>query len=484
MKKIVILIFLIITILTIPKVEAVSVRKVETGYYYTRFDPDGTRNSDKFNLHYIDDKIVYCIEPGVKLGEDYNVDELYNIPYESKLRILLAAYYGYNYQNNKHIYYALATQSIIWKEITGKYPVFSTQLFEKGSKINLDDYISLINSKINKFVHIPDIVPTKEILVGSSVIFKDNNNVLEAYNISKYDPNIDPLQGNLFNIYFTEAGNFNLKLTRIKDYDSNYKVYVDSDKQKLLMPGNIPELDYEKTFEVKKINVHFKILDFETNEEIHGVTLKFDDDYIKDTDTYVIDKYSIPTINFVSVPDGYEFNDDEYKYKNFSSSNVTLTFKLQPIYNDYVINKTYDEVNPEENAIFELINNDTNKLQGVYYTNKDGIFNLHLRYGTYTLNQLKGIEGYNLVSYIIYNTQPKTSTIKTIKLNDEKILNNNEEFNKNIIIEENNNSNENEVNINNENYTQNLVQTGNSISLLSFILFPIICLLRKKIIAI
>ena len=78
MKKIVILIFLIITILTIPKVEAVSVRKVETGYYYTRFDPDGTRNSDKFNLHYIDDKIVYCILGNVFLCRKQNITEFFS----------------------------------------------------------------------------------------------------------------------------------------------------------------------------------------------------------------------------------------------------------------------------------------------------------------------------------------------------------------------------------------------------------------------
>lgn len=485
MKKIIILIFSIfISLILIPEVKAVSVTKVATDYYYTRYDPDGTRNSDRFNLHYIDDKIVYCIEPGVKLGTDYNIDDSYNIPYENKLRILLAAHYGYFYQNNKDYRYALATQSIIWKEITGKYPVFSTKLFEQGDVLDLTYFITQINNNIKRYINTPNILPNKDIIVGNVIDFEDKNNVLEAYDISSYDSNIDPLQGNKFQIYFTKSGDFNFKISRNKYYDSNYKVYTDSNKQKLLMPGNIPELDYETTFYVKPLNIHFKIIDSETKEEIHDVTLKVNDSIIKDTDTYTLNEYKISHINFVSVPDKYILNNKDYTSDNFGSSDITIKLKLEPFYNDYIINKTYDDIYPEENAIFELINNDSKKLEGVYYTDSNGTFKLHLKYGNYTLNQLKGIEGYTLVSKNINNTHPNLNKNSfTINLNDEKIIH--EETSNKINNEILNNDEEEKVDIIDHPYTQEIVSTGNNISLLLVLfLFTSIYLLNKKIIAI
>ena len=95
MKKIVILIFLITTILAIPKVEAKEVTRVKNNYYYTRYHPNGVKYSDQDYSYYIDDKIVYCIEPGVRLGSDYSELDNYHIPYENKLWILLAAHFGY-----------------------------------------------------------------------------------------------------------------------------------------------------------------------------------------------------------------------------------------------------------------------------------------------------------------------------------------------------------------------------------------------------
>ena len=485
MKKIVILIFLITTILAIPKVEAKEVTRVKNNYYYTRYHPNGVKYSDQDYSYYIDDKIVYCIEPGVRLGNDYSELDNYDIPYEKKLRILLAAHFGYMYENRKDYRYAMATQSIIWKEILGTYPVYSTKLWEQGEILDLSYYIKTIENSINKYEKKLNLITNEDIIVGKTITFEDTSNVVSNYDLSEYGDS-DSLLGHLVHVRYDTAGNHTLSIKSKRYYKYNYKVYGDSDHQHLLMPGDIPELDYEETIYVNPITLKFKTIDSETKEEIDNVTLDVDGKTIKNNEEYIIDYYHVTKFSIKEVPDGYILNDNIRTTENFGQKEYTITLSINPIYNDFKVHKTYDEVNPEEDAIFELINNDTNKLQGVYFTNKDGNFDLHLRYGTYTLNQLKGIEGYNLVSYIIYNTQPKTRIIKTINLNDEKILNNDiEKIIEDIIIEENKISDENEVNITDENYTQNLVQTGNDISFLSFIiLFPIICLLRKKIIAI
>ncbi|MCR5482949.1 MAG: hypothetical protein K6E99_00855 [Bacilli bacterium] len=478
MKKIVILIFLVILILTIPKVDAMEVTRVKNDYYYTRYHPNGVKYSDQDYSYYIDGKIVYCIEPGVKLGSDYSELDNYDIPYENKLRIILAAHFGYMYENRKAYKYAMATQSIIWKEILGTYPVYSTKLWEKGEILDLSYYIKNIENSINRFEKKLNLVTKDDIIVGKTLTFEDINDTISNYDISDYNDS-DPLLGNLVHVRYDTAGPQTLSIKSKRYYKSNYKVYGDANHQHLLMPGDIPELDYEKTIIVNPITVKFKIIDSETKEEVNNVTLEVDGKTIKNNEKYIINYYHVLDISIKEVPEGYILDESIKNSENYSQKEYTIKLSIDPIYNDYKVHKTYDEVNPEENAIFELINNDTEKLHGVYFTNKDGDFDLHLRYGNYTLNQLKGIEGYNLVSYIIYNTQPKTRTVKTINLNDEKILDNNKEK----LIEEK--PEQNEVNITDEQEPLELVQTGKDYSQLSFILyFLLICLLRKKIIAI
>ena len=117
-----------------------------------------------------------------------------------------------------------------------------------------------------------------------------------------------------------------------------------------------------------------------------------------------------------------------------------------------------------------------NDILDVYKTNKEGILNLSLRYGTYTLNQIKGIEGYTLVSTTIDNTKMNnTKAPNIIRLNDEKILDNN------LLVD---NIDEETLSFTNSNNPNNLIQTGIYNTLFLFIFFSLICLLTKKIIAI
>ncbi len=472
MKKIVILIFLIILILTIPKVNAKEVTRVSNNYYYTRYHPNGIRYSDQDYSYFIDGKIVYCIEPGVRLGSDYSELDNYDIPYENKLRILLAAHYGYMYQNRNNYRYRIATQSIIWKEILGTFPVYSTELWEKGEILDLSYYINIIEADINNHIKKPQLVPIGEPIVGKKITIEDKKRVLSYYDTTGY--NVNSL-GQYMDVTFNKSGYNKITLKRKRDYNDNYKVYGDADHQHLLMAGNIPELDFEDSIYVNPVKLKFKVIDSETKEEINGVTLNINNTTIKNDETYTIYDYHSCNVSIKEVPEGYILDDSIIKLKKYEQIENTIIISINPIYNDYLVHKTYDINTPEENAIFDLINNDTEEIIGTYETDSNGEFNLHLKYGNYTLNQTKGIEGYNLVSFIINNTQPKTRNVNTINLNDEKILNNDDEE---INLET-------EVNITDKTYTHMLVQTGNDISLLSLILlFPIICLLRKKIIAI
>ncbi|MBQ7240514.1 MAG: Cys-Gln thioester bond-forming surface protein [Bacilli bacterium] len=472
MKKIILLIFsLTIILLSIQVVKAESVTRVMNDYYYLRTHPDGTRFSDRDYTYYINGKVVYCIEPGVRLGSDYSVLDNYNIPYENKLRILLAAQGGYLHNNHNDFRFAIATQSIIWQEILGTETIYSTELWGKGEILDLTYFKSVIYGYIENKIKQPNLINLNDIIVGNPTKFNDKNGSLGNYDISIFTPHL---------IYqslektFDEFGYHTIKLDRKPEYNYNYKIYGDSNHQHLLMPGDIPELNYSKEIYVNPITYNFKIIDSETKNEVDGVTLKVNDTIISNKDSYIL-YYNEPlNVNIESVPDGYNLNESIETYKIYNELNHTIVLSIDPIYNDYIINKTYDDIYPEENAIFELINDKNNNLQGVYTTNSDGKFNLHLKYGNYTLNQLKGIDGYKLISYKINNSKPNSQNTFTINLNDEKIIN-----------EEKISNNNDQVYIIDDSFAQYLVSTGNKIPIIILLLiFPLICLLTKKIIVI
>ena len=472
MKKIILLIFSItIILLSIQTVKAESVTRVMNDYYYLRTHPDGTRYSDRDYTYFIDGKVVYCIEPGVRLGSDYSVLDNYNIPYENKLRILLAAQGGYMFNNHNDFRFAIATQSIIWQEILGTETIYSTELWGKGEILDLTYFKSVIYGYIENKIKQPNLINLNDIIVGNPTKFDDKNGSLGNYDISIFTPY--PIYQSLEKT-FDEFGYHTIKLDRKPEYNYNYKVYGDSNHQHLLMPGDIPELNYSKEIYVNPITYNFKIIDSETNNEVNDVTLKVNNEIINNKDSYVL-YYNEPlNVNIESVPDGYSFDKSIKTYKIYNELNHTIVLSIDPIYNDYIINKTYDEIYPEENAIFELINDKNNNLQGVYTTNSDGKFNLHLKYGNYTLNQLKGIDGYKLISYKINNSKPNSRNTFTINLNDEKIIN-----------EEKISNNNDQVDIIDDSFAQYLVSTGSNIpTIILLLIFPLICLLTKKIIVI
>ena len=474
MKKIVIIILIsIMSFSIIPKVKAYEVVKNYTDYYFTRYNSDGTSFSDKATLYYINGNPVFCIEPGKKLGSSYSIDENYNLNYKNKIRILLAAYYGYMYGNNRDYRFGLATQSIIWKEILGSYPVYSTELFGQGEVINLGYFISVIEGLIDSHEKTMNLVTDDDIVIGASVRFEDLNKAVRDY--TSNDIRINSINGHIMNIIFETVGERTLYFKRKDDYSENYKIFTSGDNQALLMAGNIRELDYRKTVDVKPINVTFTCKDSITKENINNATISINDEIIDCNSTYVINDLRPITYKINSVPEGYILNDKINFYDNYKKENVNVKIYIDPIINEYTVYKTYDEDTPEENAIFELLDSD-NKTINVYKTDKEGKFNLELRYGIYTLNQLKGIEGYSLVNTSIDNTKEnnKKETL-IIRLNDEKILNNDS------LVDT-----INEVSLFNDSNTNPtyLIQTGKENTLLLLIILSLICLLSKKVIAI
>ena len=63
---------------------------------------------------------------------------------------------------------------------------------------------------------------------------------------------------------------------------------------------------------------------------------------------------------------------------------------------------------PEEGAVFEVYNADTNELVETVTTDKDGKFTLTTGYGTYRIHQIKGQEGYDFVKDYTFTVDGST----------------------------------------------------------------------------
>ena len=112
----------------------------KSGYFWTRTSPSESAHSWYTQDYYFGDRVAYCIEPGVPEGtNNYTVGDMSNTNYsnEQKIKMLLIAYYGYDYPNHQTLNYRLATQALLWEQ-TGNYSVsYSTQRWGAGTNIDL-----------------------------------------------------------------------------------------------------------------------------------------------------------------------------------------------------------------------------------------------------------------------------------------------------------------------------------------------------------
>lgn len=231
---------------------------------YSFVDTTGHHGNFQHFKRISDGKTAYCIEPGVSLGKDvYN--GYYDFSYEEMLsfvslskeqleRISLYAYFGYGYKGHTGNDWIVATQSLIWKEagrnfqFTSRYNpsdpykyVISTPSEIKSHmeeiKRLVSDYLST-PSFSNSFVKIPY---RQEYRLGNLNGFTVTNCENCTYSIYNNELVITP---NSF-----KSGNVSLE-KKLNFWEGSFIVYASSVGQDLLVPGNIPSLKTNVSFEV------------------------------------------------------------------------------------------------------------------------------------------------------------------------------------------------------------------------------------------
>ncbi len=202
---------------------------------------NGELKSNIVTFFQMKDRIAYCIEPGVAIDEklydiytDWNIT---NMSDELKEYIEKVGYYGYEYPGHNTNYYYIAAQELIWKAVRPDIDViWTTEKNLGGAVIDITKEKKEILNLVNNHFLVPSFSSQKIVdFVGKEIILKDENNVLDYYDISTSKNHVIIKEGNTLKIKLNEnkVDDEKIIMTR-KYYDkAPLLVYSRGDSQKL-----------------------------------------------------------------------------------------------------------------------------------------------------------------------------------------------------------------------------------------------------------
>ena len=380
MKKSIYIFLIILFISVCGKVKASTVVNTPLEYYFTFVSDVGRNFSDKMSYYEIDNKTAYCIEPGVKLGSEYNsLSDLSNLFSDKKRRLEQLSYYGYGYENHTDIMYYYATQALIWDEllIDKSGTVISTESFKKGTIIDISSYKEEIEKTINTHNKKISFIGNYSSFLNTITVYNDFTGLLKYYDVI-YDNSLFDIKVNKRNISVLplKYGNHSIELKEKGIYLSNYNIYKDDTYQDFLTVGNIPFDTYKMNINVdggsltinkkdknKDINLSnstYEVFDITNNYKVTEITTDENGMGYYFNQLGVADYY----LQEIKAPDGYQLDDTKY-YFSISSNNKEFNIVLydDPIIENVVIDEI-DEVKPRK--MNNIIIDDSNNIDDVY----------------------------------------------------------------------------------------------------------------------
>jgi len=438
MKKILfLLLFVFVGFLEVSALETSSqFKSIFIGYYHY-VDEQGKFGDFEIFKRISDEKIAYCIEPGVPLSDGVYLGfgELSNNELANKVGlsskdlndISLYSYYGYGYQNHKETAWIVATQVRIW-EILGRKIQFTSRNSEANpfqyvidTPSEIKNMMAELDSLVSKHKEKPSFDSEKfSVPLGDTHTIQDSS--LEGYHLVN-PTNEVILKDNKISI--TPKNNTEVEIFLEKEnayWSSTFLVYAHPIGQNLILTGNVPKdqihFYYEGiagSFEMQKFDEETKSCNPSLENAIYGI---YSDTGILVTKLTISNcrasYHNLALGNYyiqeIKAPTGYELDTKKYPFsitKESISKKVSLTvfdkrkkIALQ-IHKDYV-----EDVNvflPEENATFDVLSS-FNKVVATIKTDKNGNASVTLPYGTYTVIQKSGKYNYKL-------SDPQTITI-------------------------------------------------------------------------
>ncbi len=197
---------------------------------------NGQNYSGPIGYAYLEGRMVYCINPYIGSGVEYERDDsiLSKFSADDLDYLSLVAHYGVK-EKDQHPYYYLASQELIWRRVTGDNEVsFTTEYKEKGDKINITDYKNIIEDNVKREIEGPKF-ETKEIQgnVFSTITLIDKNSVLEGYQVINNSNHQVTIEGQLLTIKILDDKEAEIEL--IRNIDGNRMGFTSPNGQDLAL---------------------------------------------------------------------------------------------------------------------------------------------------------------------------------------------------------------------------------------------------------
>jgi hypothetical protein len=402
------------------------------GYHYKNGEMWGYVN---LPFRYADGKLVYCIEPDIKITTyDYITYDFNRSGYseETRKQMELISYYGYKYDGHDSLKYYIATQDLLWRFFGYTDDIRWTTGGEYGEEIDISTEKNEILNLISKH----NVLPTfnnsvNEVNVNESIELIDNNYMLSNYDI-EYSSDIEVIKdNNKLIITPKKQGEYIINFIHKKNYDFNTYLYdnFNTSTQSLAIFGAPELINGSIKILSNKIEVDFNKKDEETKELITDLGNKIkiknlDDNTYTDIfefndgklslslkeGNYLIEEVS--SSNSYSINEGLEFSiskDDTYKEIDFFNKKVKCEITVFSISGDIKLDSDFEVYDLEGNLIYK--GRTTN-----------GEERIELEYGNYIIKEISVPSGYKLDENEISLEVNDKSCTSRVTFNNDKVI--------------------------------------------------------------
>lgn len=342
----------------------VGVKALEPTLYYqeniysNRVGAENKIWSGKMAFIFMNNQIVYCLDPYLVVGNNYSVNSNYNISKSDLEYYSIVAYYGYNSTNRSSIYYYMAAQELIWEHMIGKGNVFwTTGQYNAGDRIDISRYKREIENDINAFYLEPTLNNIYYLNSFKTLNLNDSNNVLSKYSMTNNSNSYILKNDNNLSIFMNDKEKAEVSLKRKISNNIPTIFYQSSGSQTLGQFGTNIEKEKKITFYLGQYEtrVYLNFYDKNTNQKIEDLSFSFCDLDImpeKSEEGYIIDNMKEGTYTLCDISEPYRKDDLSFKIDKDDFSETTyINFYLLP-------NKK--ELSPVEPLLDEKILDDKN----------------------------------------------------------------------------------------------------------------------------
>lgn len=376
-----------------------------------------------------DNSFAYCIEPGKSIDESkiltgYDINQATNANLTSQQweRIKLLSFYGYGYDGHMDIKWYVITQFMIWQTNNLGYDIYFTDKLNGNRIEKYTDEMVELDNLVNSHYTFPKFQEKEfKLFWGETKQFEDKNNVLNKFNVENGSDIESFKNNNIINITSKNYGeSYIIFQKQEKRFFRKHIIYVDSNNQDLLIPGDLDNLTYRMVINMDYGSLSLRKLDYDTksNEIKHEGSLENAEYGLYNYSGELLEiQYTNKNgiINFntkldsnkyyvqeISSSKGYNLDDSKYYFDiNKDNYKISINVYEKVIKEDFEIIKVLDDSYTGklefESGIEFGIYDINNKLINTYTTSKFGTIKFSLPYGRYFIKQHNSYDGYEKI---------------------------------------------------------------------------------------